>query len=232
VHDADQGRRTISFDRMGRSIPVKLTVPTYILSKVDAQTVQASLVGYVLTAKQEAAKTTAGAQQLKSEWFGALSAGQLATLKGNLARMHAIITVASLRIVQAPRIHDPKSDDHYDSFNAQNRMAVVPQNNSFSIEIAKGFYEMTLDRKINTLCHEFSHRIIATDDVDYDFGGGEVTVYGAKLASRLAAASPDDALNNATNYGYYITTVNGLVNQRHIAANGIYDKTANTGLAQ
>jgi Lysine-specific metallo-endopeptidase len=58
--------------------------------------------------------------------------------------------------------------------------------------------------QVGTFLHELSHLLGGTNDVV--FPGTAVTAYGSTAAKKLAKTYPASAVNNAENYGFYISS--------------------------
>jgi len=65
-----------------------------------------------------------------------------------------------------------------------------------------GLYTVPLQR-VNTIFHEMTHKILKTDDVV--FPGTTTECYGEGLCKDLRTLHPSLAINNADNWGFYIS---------------------------
>jgi len=91
---------------------------------------------------------------------------------------------------------------------------VANVNAHFRLRVYVGmeFRNAAYDDKVQTLVHELSHRIIATQDEENAVCSGVdgQKAYGRANATALAGASPDQALNNADNVAYFVCECSGL----------------------
>jgi hypothetical protein len=77
----------------------------------------------------------------------------------------------------------------------------------FVIPLAAG-NRYTFGEKVASFAHELSHLVLNTDDLQVRNARGTQRtseVYGADMAYALTIDNPDEALNSAENWGYYIT---------------------------
>jgi hypothetical protein len=98
-------------------------------------------------------------------------------------------------------------------YAASHAYGVWDLNKHFALRIYSGLLlaSQSYDWKVNTMYHELSHRVLETEDVSHS-STGNAPAYGQTNVQNLAAADPASALQNASNWAYYINFCNGQTN--------------------
>lgn len=152
-------------------------------------------------------------QEMVGTWFGDLDAAQvqvLVTGLRNLQRACADYVVQGKphqRHIEWCSLagHQMHNRNLFAQAYAVN---VANFNSHFTVRIYSGLglAQTRRDWMLNTFYHELTHRIINTDDVA--LLNGDVA-YGEVNVRALTQENPANALNNASNWAYYITACNG-----------------------
>jgi len=201
---------------------MKLLAKPFYVSAVDKQHIQQNLITYIQNARTEANNYNpggAGGANVTAN-FGNLSAAQKATLVANCDRMIQALenyTVGGKSCEREVQISESSGAEMHSpsQVGAAYPYGVTDKNKHFTLRVYVGmkFRNAGRDDKYHLIVHELSHRILGTADVENAVCGG---VDGTKCYLRanvtaLAGASPDDALNNADSWAYFVDACNNLV---------------------
>ena len=205
---------------------MRIVSPTLYLSQPQRQMMTRNFVRY-LTRAQGVANgynpagvigAAAAADQTVDTWFGALNQARATRLKNNLGLMIRCLNnyhVNGRSYERTIQLQHSSGDDTHDRTIMGQAFAfgVANPNAHFTLRImvGLGFRDATYDDKVQTILHELSHRILATDDeVNAVCLSDDNECYGPADCRALAAADSDQALNNADSFGYFVCACNGL----------------------
>lgn len=196
---------------------MKMTAPGILISPTNLANLKANYFAYLDAAL---ADVNAGAPAHMATWFGALGAGQITTLRDGLQKLKdvarnykvsATSPTTERRIAWMTRSGDfLHSEDTYAGAFAYGVATIAKH---FTLRIYSGFLlaEQTYDWIVNTMYHELSHRVLATADVTDAITNNE-PAYGQVHVQALAANNTALALQNASNWAYYINACNNQTN--------------------
>lgn len=185
-------------------VTLKQRYTTYLRA---AQTV---VGGYVPAAHMGPALPGAN---LVTKWFGNLDAAQRTTLSQGLSRMLLCVNNYTVNAKNHERHVEwclTSGGEHHDlnRFGAAYAYGVANMNSHFTLRIyaGRGLTASSLGWKANTMFHELSHRILAT--ADELLANGD-TAYGTANCLTLVGESTAQALNNASNWAFFINECSG-----------------------
>lgn len=201
---------------------MRMTSHHTLIAKAELDTLKARYTTYLRRAQTIAGAYVAAGHAgpalptgaLVTKWFGALSAAQHTTLTGGLGRMLTCVARYSVNGGKPQERHvewclQSGTDLHnVNLFAAAYAYGVGNMNRHFTLRIyaGRGLSARSLGWKANTMFHELSHRILATADENLASG---VTSYGTANCLQLVTESVDQALNNASNWAFFINECNG-----------------------
>jgi len=200
---------------------MKLKAKPFYVDATDKQHIEQNLITYIRNARTAANNYNpgGGAAGPVTANFGNLSANQKATLVAKLDRMILALgnyTFGGKTFEREVEICESSGTELYSSgqVGAAYASGVADVNKHFKLRVYVGmtFRNAGQEDKYHLIVHELSPRILATADVDNAVCSG---VDGTKCYLRakvtaLAGASPDDALNNADSFAYFVDACNNL----------------------
>jgi hypothetical protein len=145
--------------------------------------------------------------ELRTRWFGSHNANNPSLFKKLLA-MDRYLNQRCVRLTFVAKAVGQKVDCatvEDDDFAQMMRLPTDPVTgerfvpSGARVYLLPSFADQSASEKFNTVCHELSHRVLATTD----FPGGE-EIYGRDDALGLAGRPGDDlAVTCAENWGYF-----------------------------
>lgn len=193
-----------------------------VIGQATMDTMKANFPGYLSKALRRAGEYVPGAvggpfqpgHYLVIEWFGAQPDRN--TVLNGLRRIRDACgdyRVSAKNYERTIQWCLSSGVEHHDvgTFGAAYRQNIIDINKHFTLRIyaGRGLMATPYGWRVNTLFHELSHRIINTADV-VDAVCGNAKCYGAPNSRNLAAAHPDLAATNASNWAFFICACNGI----------------------